>query len=399
MWSICHREADCWIKAKGGAKTAKRVAAATATTDDDDQQQQAARTIKAVRSEPVRDDEESLWRFGLRGESLTVGASSFDHDDWLLLDSGSMAHACGLDVATDLPVKPRKQTKLQSVDGSGISFYGQKQICLTLASEDKVDAKINFDVASVSYPVLSLGKILETGTQLVMNGRTGYLIRGSRRADVEVRNNVLMVRARRRHLPGSDGAKDLVMAPLTAETPARSGLIAPVQQGEIDDHQFDRMLEEFDQDAEEDRAEAAAGRVSQNLADVEAAQEDVPGPVAAAPPQPGLPTEAEHAQHSLTHVDIQPWREHCVRSRGRHKPHHRLGGGEDRTPGLVAFDYAFFGNVVIVEDAETTNDKVHAILVGCDSDSGMMFAAQVTKKGNKDRYLVAAVKIFFKIWA
>ena len=49
---------------------------------------------------------------------------------------------------------------------------------------------------------------------------------------------------------------------------------------------------------------------------------------------------------------------------------------------------------MVVEDVETTNNKVHAILVGCDSDSVMMFAAQVTKKGNKDRYLVTAVKNF-----
>ena len=94
-----------------------------------------------------------------------------DRDEWLLLDSGSMVHACGLDVATDLPVKPSRQTTLQSVDGSGISHYGQKQICVTLGNTDKVDASINFDVANVAYPVLSLGKILHSGAQLIMNGR------------------------------------------------------------------------------------------------------------------------------------------------------------------------------------------------------------------------------------
>ena len=88
-----------------------------------------------------------------------------------------MVHACGLDVASDLPIIPSRQTTLQSVDGSGISHYGKKQIFVTLGKEDKVDANISFDVANVAYPVLSLGKILESGTQLIMNGTTGFLIK------------------------------------------------------------------------------------------------------------------------------------------------------------------------------------------------------------------------------
>ena len=134
----------------------------------------------------------------MREGPLVVGALSLDSDDWLLLDSGSMVHACGLDVAPDLLVKPSRQTSLQSVDGSGITHFGQKQIAVTLGSSDKVDANINFDVANVAYPVLSLGKILESGTQLIMTGTKGYLIKGSQRANVEVRNSVLMVQARRR---------------------------------------------------------------------------------------------------------------------------------------------------------------------------------------------------------
>ena len=58
-----------------------------------------------------------------------------------------------------------------------------------------------------------------------------------------------------------------------------------------------------------------------------AAQEVTSGPTVSAPAQPGMPTEEEHAQHPLSHVEFQPRCEHCVRSRGRHKPHHRLGGG------------------------------------------------------------------------
>ena len=166
-----------------------------------------------------------------------------DRGEWLLLDSGSMVHACGLDVATDLPVKPSRQTTLQSVDGSGISPYGQKEICVTLGNTDKVDASICFDVANVAYPVLSLGKILHARTQLIMSGTSGYLIRGNRRANVEVRNNVLMVQARRRPSPTVQKG---IVAPLTSvptvkkqSCPTMAPLMNPV--AKIPDEQFDRM--------------------------------------------------------------------------------------------------------------------------------------------------------------
>ena len=49
------------------------------------------------------------------------------------------------------------------------------------------------------------------------------------------------------------------------------------------------------------------------------------------------------------------------------------------------FDYVYFGDVVIVEDSAVIQNKTNAILVGSDSDSGMIVAVQVIKKGNKDR--------------
>ena len=38
---------------------------------------------------------------------------------------------------------------------------------------------------------------------------------------------------------------------------------------------------------------------------------------------PREPTEAERIRHEATHVPYRAWCQHCVRGRGRRKPHYR----------------------------------------------------------------------------
>ena len=50
------------------------------------------------------------------------------------------------------------------------------------------------------------------------------------------------------------------------------------------------------------------------------------------------PTQAERRQHRLTHTPYDEWCEHCMKSRGRDKPHRRVQH-EEKDEAFVSFDY------------------------------------------------------------
>ena len=61
-------------------------------------------------------------------------------------------------------------------------------------------------------------------------------------------------------------------------------------------------------------------------------------------PIPTLPSEAEVAQHRLTHRPFRSWCPHCVRGKGRCDPHKR-SGQKDEQSGIpkIASDHFFVG--------------------------------------------------------
>ncbi len=59
---------------------------------------------------------------------------------------------------------------------------------------------------------------------------------------------------------------------------------------------------------------------------------------------PREPTEAERLRHEATHIPYRAWCTHCVRGRGRRKPHFRQHhtGDDNRVP-KISMDYFFLG--------------------------------------------------------
>ena len=144
------------------------------------------------------------WCFGLRAETVktvsTCGGLNVGESEWVLLDSGSVIHACSKETATDVKIEPTSmRSKLQTVTGSKIAHYGRKDVELDLGDKSRVRSKIGFEVKDVGYTVLSLGRILSSGADMNMKGKTDTLTHKGMTADIKVDNNVLMIRATRPH--------------------------------------------------------------------------------------------------------------------------------------------------------------------------------------------------------
>ena len=89
------------------------------------------------------------------------------------------------------------KSKLQTVTGSSIAHYGRKNVELDLGEKSRVRSRIDFEVTDVGYSVLSLGRILSSGAEMKMRGKTGTLTRKGLTAGIKVDNNMLMIRATR----------------------------------------------------------------------------------------------------------------------------------------------------------------------------------------------------------
>jgi hypothetical protein len=228
-----HKEADCFSKKNGKPKVA-------ALTEESGRQEHAASsppqgggpsgaasssgsTLPSSASAVNRvgalhvagSAQNPLWLYGLHEEiaevQLACGALSSDSDpEWVLLDSGSMIHACRPEDASDVATDPSRGVVLQAVDGSQVEHHGTRTVRLALGQE-QVPTQLEFQVADVAYPLLSLGRILGAGAELHMSGRSGYIQHQGARCSVEVRRNVLMVQARRH------GHEPQLVAPLADE--------------------------------------------------------------------------------------------------------------------------------------------------------------------------------------
>ena len=90
---------------------------------------------------------------------------------------------------------------------------------------------------------------------------------------------------------------------------------------------------------------------------------------------PTEPTEAEMLKHEATHVPYRSWCQHCVRGRGRRKPHYRRDEGEggNKAP-KVSMDYFFLGG----EECEASENPVFVML---DEECGSRYARMLDHKG------------------
>ena len=99
---------------------------------------------------------------------------------------------------------------------------------------------------------------------------------------------------------------------------------------------------------------------------------------------PKLPTEAEIAEHELTHLPFRSWCVHCVRGRGEALPHKRANRDGDSVSELH-MDYCFL---------DKRDEEVQPVLVVRERDDRMTLSFLVREKGNADTYVVRRVLAF-----
>ena len=388
-----HKEVDCWKKqdhgysGKGGWSAAvvstspaphpspapSLTGSATSTPKKTTGAQDLLQTVSALHTVGENEQEDDVsWIFGLQEVpqgNVCEALTSHGDSGWVLLDSGSMIHACSKELAADLGTEESvSRGKFQTVTGAQIGHYGKRVVPLILGDDERVPTRIGFEVTDVKYPVVSLGKVLTSGAKLMVSGDGGFLEKDGHRADVKVKDNVLMVKATR------SGATQPV-------------LVAPVEHDEQDGGPygyFNRMMEPFDAVAprlpeeDEDVAQEA-------LEVIEGDVQEVEPPRARDARRPGLPTEEQYNEHVLTHASYEPWCMHCVSGRGREDAHRRRPL-VDRTENVVAFDYCYTAGL-----NDEGQDPKATILVGVDTDTGSSFSCVCRSKGRTDKYVMKAV--------
>ena len=126
-----HKASECW---QGYAKTAASI-------------------------QEFNDEQEPGWIFGVMGGSVaSVTTVTDDLWDELVLDSGSVSTACTYAWCSDISVNNEDKVYLQDIQQHRIPSHGSRVVPLELwGPEGRVECKVKFDVADVTYPVVSLG--------------------------------------------------------------------------------------------------------------------------------------------------------------------------------------------------------------------------------------------------
>ena len=144
----------------------------------------AAKTAAAIQE--VDDENEPGWIFVMvDGSVASVTTDRDDMWDELVLDSGSVSMACPHAWCSDISVNDKERAYLQDIQQRRIPSHGSRVVPLELRGpEGSVQCKIMFDVADVAYPVVSQGKVIESGLTLSFDDCKCYMHRGKKRVEI-----------------------------------------------------------------------------------------------------------------------------------------------------------------------------------------------------------------------
>ena len=130
-----------------------------------------------------------------------VCGMSDDLWDELVLDSGSESTECPYAWCSDISVNNEDKVYLQDIQQRRIPSHGSRAVPLELwGPEGRVDCKVKFDVADVAYPVVSLGKIIESGFTFSFDDYKCYMHKGNQRIEIFRKGRIFVLRMRRRWL-------------------------------------------------------------------------------------------------------------------------------------------------------------------------------------------------------
>ena len=198
--------------------------------------------------------------------------------------------------------------------------------------EGCVECKVKFDVADVAYPVVSLGKMIESGFTFSFDDHKCYMHKGNQRVEI-FRRKVQMV--------------------------------APIDEAAEEEMEID----EDGEGAEVARVEARAG---------EPGGEPPPPRPREVRPSAIRPGAESVRLHNLTHCPHQSWCEVCVASKGRSDHYHREAPQPmDGDVARIQMDFMFVGAEGTFVDEPRARATV--LMVIC-KDDGNLFATEVRSK-------------------
>ena len=215
-----HRANECW---QGYVQGIEEAPSAPSSSSSSTLRSTAITSSSAAKTAAMIqevDEDESGWIFGMVGGSGTAGTIGKDEVwDELVLDSGSVSTACPYSWCADIPVNDKEKAYLQDIQQRRIPSHGSRVIPLELwGPEGNVPCMVKFDVADVAdvaYPVVSLGKMIETGSTFSFNDYKCYMHKGNRRVEIFRKGRIFVLRMRRKWLTGS------MVAPI--DGPSRCG--------------------------------------------------------------------------------------------------------------------------------------------------------------------------------
>ena len=176
------------------SSSASSVAPSAATTP--------AAAMTAASIQEFNDEQEPGWIFGVMGGSVASVASGAD-DLWdeLVLDSGSVSTACPYAWCSDISVNNEDKVYLQEIQQRRIPSHGSRVVPLELwGPEGRVECKVKFDVADVANPVVSLGKMIESGFTFSFDDYKCYMHKGNKRVEIFRKGRIFELKMRRRWL-------------------------------------------------------------------------------------------------------------------------------------------------------------------------------------------------------
>ena len=126
--------------------------------------------------------------------------------DELVLDSGSVSTACPYAWCSNISVNDGDKVYLQDIQQRRIPSHGSRVVPLELLGpEGRVECKVKFGVADVAYPVVSLGKMIESGFTCSFDGYKCYMHMGNQRIEIFRKGRIFVLRRRRRAAQSKNG--------------------------------------------------------------------------------------------------------------------------------------------------------------------------------------------------
>ena len=246
---------------------------------------------------------------------------------------------------------------LADIQQRRIPSHGSRVVPLELwGPEGNVPCMVKFDVADVAYPVVSLGKMIETGFTFSFNDYKCYMHKGNRLVEIFRKGRIFVLRMRRKWLKG--------------------GMVAPID--------GPSRCREIEMDVTEENTCVDPGTAAAEAAEAVRTRVDEPGDDPP-PPQPRevrpcstRPGAEAVRQHNLTHCPYQSWCEVCVASKDKSDHYHKEAPEQkDTDVARVQMDFTFVGAEGSFVDEPRAKSTV--IMVICKDDGNLAATVVRTK--------------------